>query len=359
MNTHSTIARSLAVFCLILTTLLLPAQETQTDALAELKQAFTTQLAQIQAPLLEWDIKYLAQLDKMERAAMTEGNLELLVAIRGEKEAFQGGPAIPDTFPSLQRARATYVGTKQRMQLVNARTEGRLLQAYGRSLQDVQAQLTRGGKLERAIAVRSEVERVEAELRTLAARVDQSHSTPAPAPGGTTNTGTVTSKLVGRYPMVEGFAGVVKASYGGSYATYRGEKVESHWIYANGRGESVEWKTAKVDTRKATAPMVTFKWAGANGETKGKHDLYFNGKHILTIDCRVKEDQIWSNDGYELAFDFRSYNQGNSGIYYLTVPRPAILRDKQQRLKFVESESGNGDMDWIMVHGFTDMLEQK
>jgi len=159
----------------------------------------------------------------------------------------------------------------------------------------------------------------------------------------------------GNYQAIEGFSSVAGSSHRGNYNTYRGRATLSHWEYAGGAHETIEWKTGSVPSG-YTSGRITFIWSGANGTGRSSSDLYLNNMRILTFNSAAKTDCIWTNGNYELFFDFKNHNADNAGVYYLTVPTCVVTVGSESTIK-VESVSSEDRFDWIMVHDFADTIE--
>lgn len=103
--------------------------------------------------------KYAAALERAQDSAQKAGNLDAAIAIKEEKEAVLSGKPIlqPDNAKapaSLKSMRATYQAALARLEMDRDKNLLPLKDAYARSLEALTVTLTKGGRLEDAMAVK-------------------------------------------------------------------------------------------------------------------------------------------------------------------------------------------------------------
>jgi hypothetical protein len=155
----------------------------------------------------------------------------------------------------------------------------------------------------------------------------------------------------GKLQVLNGFGEPVSSQHQGIYPDYRAS-VQSYWAYGVDSPSQVVWKTATVLERNPT----TFVFTGSMGEPAGKADLYVNGTKALTFDLGANfASRSWEGVGVHLQFVRKVLNAGNSGLFYLSLPKSKINRGEPVELRVVVSEGAGGS--WFMVKGYRDTVE--
>lgn len=155
----------------------------------------------------------------------------------------------------------------------------------------------------------------------------------------------------GKLQVLNGFAEPVSSQHEGIYPDYRAS-VQSYWAYKADSSPQVVWKTATVLERNPTA----FVFTGSMGEAAGKAELYVNGEKAITFDLGADfTSRSWEGGGVHLQFVRKILNAGNSGIFYLNVPRSVTKRGEPAELRVQVSEGAGGS--WFMVKGYRDTVE--
>ena len=155
----------------------------------------------------------------------------------------------------------------------------------------------------------------------------------------------------GKLQVLDGFAEAVTSQHNGVYPDYRAS-VESYWAYKADPTPQVAWRTATVAERNPT----TFVFTGSMGQTSGKADLYVNGTKALTFDLGVDfQNRSWSGGGVNLQFAQKVLNAGNSGVFYLNVPKSMTKAASPVELR-VDVTEGEGST-WFMVKGYRDTVD--
>jgi len=155
----------------------------------------------------------------------------------------------------------------------------------------------------------------------------------------------------GKLQVLDGFGEPVNSQHNGVYPDYRAS-VESYWAYKADATPQVVWKTATVAERNPTA----FVFTGSMGESAGKADLYVNGTKALAFDLGADfAARSWDGGGVHLQFVRKVLNAGNSGVFYLTVPKSMTKNASPVELR-VDIKDGEGG-SWFMVKGYRDTVE--
>jgi hypothetical protein len=155
----------------------------------------------------------------------------------------------------------------------------------------------------------------------------------------------------GKLQVLDGFGEPVSSQHHGAYPDYR-SSVESYWAYKSDATPQVVWKTAVVAERNPTA----FVFTGSMSETAGKADLFVNGTKALTFDLGADfATRSWDGGGIHLEFVRKVLNAGNSGIFYLDVPKGMTKAGSPVELRVDVTEGAGGS--WFMVKGYRDTVE--
>jgi hypothetical protein len=149
-----------------------PSQEKPIAELQALKDQFEARgKSEVQQPFAagvkDLNARHTAALERAQEAAQQAGKLEEAVALRGDKEAVASGigvPAVDDgnTPPAVKQFRSTYRVAIGRLEVERDRRLQPLQAAYGRSLDALVTSLTKEGKLEEAMAVKYQREKLTA-----------------------------------------------------------------------------------------------------------------------------------------------------------------------------------------------------
>lgn len=109
--------------------------------------------------------RFAGALVKLEEDLQKRGRLEELLAVRKEREEFQKTASLgTEGSPDLVRMRTVYAESLVPIDKVEKEEMGRLLAAYLKQLEPLQADLTRAGEIEKALAVRNEAERIRGSM---------------------------------------------------------------------------------------------------------------------------------------------------------------------------------------------------
>ena len=156
------------------------------------------------------------------------------------------------------------------------------------------------------------------------------------------------------WQWVDGFSSWAKQPpQRGSYRSYLGS-VDSGWIYSRQNGEE-SWFTGQVKEKRPTA----LAWIGGTGYSRGKAELWCDGKKLLAFETARTEDARWAEGGAELRYhhggDTRNESTtfGISGVYELRVPASLVTPGKPLNMAVRLPSDGGGD--WFMVHEYRDV----
>jgi len=155
----------------------------------------------------------------------------------------------------------------------------------------------------------------------------------------------------GKLQVLDGFAEAVTSQHNGVYPDYRAS-VESYWAYKADATPQVAWRTATVAERNPT----TFVFTASMGQAAGRADLLVNGTKVLTFDLGADfASRSWSGGGVNLQFVQKVLNAGNSGVFYLNVPKSMTKAASPVELR-VDVTEGDGGA-WFMVKGYRDTVD--
>ncbi len=141
-------------------------QEAGEDKFSVLKKQFEELRADADRGILEFEARYEAELEKLQKKAQEESNLELVLAVRAEKENYRKKSEKSPHAP-LAQLQAIYVREMARLEGERRKTLGGLVSGYHKGLVGLQAELTRAGKIDEALSVQAEVNAVAVELSAL------------------------------------------------------------------------------------------------------------------------------------------------------------------------------------------------
>ena len=136
-------------------------QEGGVRKLAEMKTQFEELLADADRAQVQFDAKYEGELGKLSEAATKAANLDLVIAIREEKEDFRSGTK-PSPHAALARLQGIYAKETARLRQARSGVLRGLVAGYEKGLSDLKVALTKEGKIDEALAVQAELEVVAA-----------------------------------------------------------------------------------------------------------------------------------------------------------------------------------------------------
>ncbi len=158
-----------------------PAHSQDADlSLKELRARFDQQRSLLSKPITDLYPLYEKQLQTLRETAKSGGNLDQVLMIDEELRGYRDADYRPEqTFPELQRLRRIYEGERDRRAKEVAEVLPTYLKSYLDQLDKLEKELTRLERLEEALAVRGETEKIRRELEsgtemstTLAAAAD-------------------------------------------------------------------------------------------------------------------------------------------------------------------------------------------
>jgi len=129
------------------------------EELKKLRFRFEVAIAEERKPLNEFEKQYRVQLQKLEGRIQAAGDLKKLLTVREELKSFDSGNA--KDFPELERLQGIY--KKERDTIVSkiSETEKRVIGAYQKKLSELQKKLTQEGKIDDAVKVAAEIEKMK------------------------------------------------------------------------------------------------------------------------------------------------------------------------------------------------------
>lgn len=157
-------AEIILVFVLLVIANCASAQTTSIPEAAEVQAKYAEKvrlevLRPHELAVADLNAKFAAALERAQEAAQKAGSLDEAFAIKGEKDAALAGgytPALDDakTPASLKTMRSTYRAALARLELERDKKLQPLKDAYARSLESLMVTLTKGGRLEEAMALK-------------------------------------------------------------------------------------------------------------------------------------------------------------------------------------------------------------
>ncbi|MDD5724487.1 MAG: hypothetical protein PHY29_12245, partial [Syntrophales bacterium] len=163
------------------------------------------------------------------------------------------------------------------------------------------------------------------------------------------STGRIESGQGKIYQIVEGFSTAV--SYGHTQENYPDVRggAEGWWEYHREGGE-VSWDTAVCAKKRDTV----FVFWGQTGEDPGKAELRVNNIRAITFDTGIQENGEWSGDGMTLVALFRGISAGNCALYFLKVPKNAVVAGEPCQIEVRHISGGQGS--WFMIKNYKDNI---
>ena len=146
-------------------------REIPKSSLGSLRLQFDIACGELTKPISDLQSKYEEQLDQLMDQVTEEGELEKALAIKAELSGYQSGEskAAGDDFPELKRLQKIYSETSKKRRIEMAKRLAEETQAHKARLLDLQKRLTQERKLDDAVAVKSEVEKVNKMIKNLTA----------------------------------------------------------------------------------------------------------------------------------------------------------------------------------------------
>jgi len=332
------------------------------DEVAEMRGKYDERLKEIDtdAAAMRQKVlkKYRSELISVERKVKRKGDLDGLLVIRAEAERFaaQGNLAVanavaqPDELRSVQEFYLKYLNA---ISLDRARDIKKLWQQYDAALATLEKKYTMQGKVETALAVRAERDRVEksAELISTKEILDNHNNEADPEPKLKENQ---SGRLTLGPSIFEGFGEIISSSNSGVSNSYRDEKVISFWAYA-GEGQHIEWKTEKVSVL-GLKHEYEFVWGGGCHNTISDFELIFNGQKLLVFNSGTKSSATWKGKDATLKFYYVRDYLGYVGFYKLIVPSSLVKRGNVQKIR-IQSIVNEKSQVFMKVNGFTDVVK--
>ncbi len=140
---------------LLASVIVVTAEESALVRLDTLKKSFDWHVDDLSSPQKEFDSKYFAQLKELEASAISDGNLNLVLAVRAELAAFPGGktPQAPSDQPELARLQTYYAGQVKRFAAEREEHLQKLVDNYRNQLTTLRDDLTRADQIASAVSV--------------------------------------------------------------------------------------------------------------------------------------------------------------------------------------------------------------
>jgi sialidase-1 len=185
--------------------------------------------------------------------------------------------------------------------------------------------------------------------------------------------------LVAQAPQrLEGFASLIHSPTANSRpakpADFRGPAtghMTPAW-WTTGPHQRLKWRTASVPEKRPTvfAFIGSTSVPPAEFSVGPKARLFLNGKPAITFDTGQTRDRVWKQGDIELRYEARRaewpygaahrqfFLNGDSGIYYLSVPASAVTAGEAATLEVELLPFPAWPNGWFMVKERTDTLSE-
>lgn len=136
--------------------------------LVRLKEAYAAQIDLLSKGIGDLDAKYIAALKRQEETETKSGDLDAVIAIRKEMEIHGDGSAYREDrfrerlshFDGLRKIQNTYLQTRANLEQELRKEKVQLEAAYAKQLESLVEALTKSSRIEDAVAVRTELEKL-------------------------------------------------------------------------------------------------------------------------------------------------------------------------------------------------------
>ncbi|MCB1225076.1 MAG: hypothetical protein KDK99_04625 [Verrucomicrobiales bacterium] len=156
------------VLCLVVVTTL-PAQDTATT-LSQLAKVYEESKTELMKPVTDLQTMYAGKLEELKAEATQNGQLNRVLAIKSEADAFRSGetPTIGDDFPKLKNLQSIYrQALPTRLQQATTALAP-LTASYETKLKEMQVELTKQEKLTDALQVKAVLDAITEDHATMA-----------------------------------------------------------------------------------------------------------------------------------------------------------------------------------------------
>ena len=130
--------------------------------LTKLKDDFRKEMAEISAPLLDLDVKYLGHLEKLKKGYQDAGNLDGILAVDEEIKGFQPGEVHESSFAKVKHLQEIYRSERENLFLQRAANAQPVILAYKEKADQLVVTWTKTNQIEDAILAKAESERLAA-----------------------------------------------------------------------------------------------------------------------------------------------------------------------------------------------------
>lgn len=129
---------------------------------ADVRAKYEAAVEEMTKPLDKFQDRYYTELAKLQDSAQQAGQLDLILEIQEEANAFRSGKLKPTTDPELLKLRQIYSEEVERLAKVSEVEIANLQSLYQEQLQFIQVEQTKAGNVKVAVAARDEHKRVSA-----------------------------------------------------------------------------------------------------------------------------------------------------------------------------------------------------
>lgn len=135
---------------------------------SKLRLDYHIALTEAEAPLIQLGEFYDSKLDELATQFQADGNLEGLIAVKAERKKFREKPTeIADQYPDLKKLQSIYLDAKGPREAASLESVLQVTRLYQEQLNTLIGELTKAGELERAVAVRDELQMTQERLDEL------------------------------------------------------------------------------------------------------------------------------------------------------------------------------------------------
>lgn len=242
--------------------------------------------------------KFVAALDREQEAAQKKGSLDDAFAIKTEKESILSGKYVPSqddakTPAGLKTMRATYRAALGRLELDRDKKLRPLKEVYAKSLEALMLTMTKGGKLEEAMALKNMRENLLA--NTVGSVAD---SRPGTAADSRSNETSFTNSLGMKFVPVPG-TNVMFCIHETRYKDYMAYAAETPGVEGSWKDQSAD--NFVIAERNEDHPVVKVSWDDAQNfctwlSKKEGRTYRLPTDHEWSFAVGIGRDEKWTKD---------------------------------------------------------------
>ena len=140
----------------------------------ELELKFEIAEAAAMLPVSKLNEQYDAQLQALAAKAQAEGNLEKVLAINKEKKGFETALTATDSgYDDLNRLNKIYYRERRKLRPKILEKQLKLLNTFEKSIRQLQSDLTKGGEIAAAVALKTELSKTVKRQESIRAQIEE------------------------------------------------------------------------------------------------------------------------------------------------------------------------------------------